>query len=166
MREIASSLGFSKAALYHHFHDKQELLLEVLLTAVEQAGRISAAAATQEGSARTRVRTLLEGIAHHRQQQRSAMRLAEREAGNLTEAGRATMFANYRARFLKPIESFLVAGQAAGELKTEFDAAWLTRALLALAQPLLSVDAADSERAITATLQLFFDGAGTPASSS
>ena len=109
MREIAASLGFSKAALYHHFHDKQELLLEVLLAGVEQAGTISATAAATEGSARVRVKTLLEGIAHHRQQQRSAMRLAEREADNLTAEGRAMMFANYRAKFLRPIEAILEA---------------------------------------------------------
>lgn len=163
MREIASSLGFSKAALYHHFSDKQELLLEVLLAGVEQAGRISAAAVAAEGDTRARVRTLLEGVAQHRQQQRSAMRLAEREAGNLTEAGRAAMFGNYRELFLKPIETILMEGQAAGELTAESDPAWLTRALLALAQPLLSLDSAGSDHAVNATLQLFFDGAGAAA---
>lgn len=160
MREIASTLGLSKAALYHHFNDKQALLLEVLLTAVAQAGRISAAAAAQEGGARPRVRALLEGIANHREQQRSAMRLAERESANLSEEGRAKMFASYRTQFLKPIESFLKEGQAAGELNSEASAAWLSRALLALAQTLFSVDASSSESAIAATWQLFFDGAG------
>lgn len=159
MREIAAGLGLSKAALYHHFQDKQTLLLEVLLAGIEQAGGISQRAARTPGGAREKVRALLEGIAAHRGQQRSVMRLAEREAVHLSPADRRDMLASYRARFHAPIEALMRDGQAAGELDPTADAAWLARALLALAQPLLTTTDSATEAAVNSIASLFFDGA-------
>lgn len=158
MREISEQLEFSKAALYHHFRDKQALLLEILLVGIDQAGRIVAAAA-QESGASARITTLLTGIARHRHQQLQAMRLAERDAVHLPDAERATMLAAYRTKFVGPIEGLLRDGQAAGEISPDLDPAWLTRALLALAQPLLSGSATGSDSAVASTVSLFMNGA-------
>lgn len=160
MREIAEELGVSKPALYHHFADKQALLLAVLLAAIEEAGAIVERAASRRGGVRDKVRTLLEGIIRDRRRQRSAMRLAEREAVHLADETRARMLAMYRQEFLLPVETLLKSGQDAGELTASADTAWLAHALLALAQPLLSVDASNAEQQVNATLDLFFEGAG------
>lgn len=161
MREIAERLDLSKAALYHHFHDKPELFLAVLMAGVERAGAIVELAAAAPGGTRAKVRALLEGITRDRLQQRSAMRLAEREAVHLPADARTRMLATYRLAFLDPIEALLRRGQDAGELVATAEPAWLARALLALAQPLLSVDDANSERLVNATLDLFLEGAGS-----
>lgn len=160
MREIAEELGVSKPALYHHFADKQALLLAVLLAAIEEAGAIVERAASRRGGVRDKVRTLLEGIIRDRRRQRSAMRLAEREAVHLADETRARMLTMYRQEFLLPVETLLKSGQDAGELTASADTAWLAHALLALAQPLLSVDASNAEQQVNATLDLFFEGAG------
>lgn len=161
VREIAERLDVSKAALYHHFHDKQALLLEVLMTGVQRAGAMAAEAAASAGGTRARVNALLTAIARDRDQQFNSMKLAEREAINLTDTARATMLHAYRTEFLRPIELLFRRGQAAGEVRPDLDPVWLTRALLTLAQPLRSVDEAELERAATATTELFFDGAGS-----
>ncbi|MBX3139909.1 MAG: TetR/AcrR family transcriptional regulator [Trueperaceae bacterium] len=160
MREIAERLDVSKAALYHHFHDKEALLLEVLMTGVQRAGTMVAEATASPGDTRARVHALLSAMARDRHQQFDAMKLAEREAANLSEAARATMLRAYRTEFLGPIEHVLRQGQEAGEVRPDLEPAWLTRVLLTLAQPLLSVDAAALERTAAATTALFFEGAG------
>lgn len=160
MRQISEQLQLSKPALYHHFRDKQALLLEVLLAGVEQAGSLVRQAAASGSDTRSRVSALLRGIAVNRQAQMNAMRLAERDAVHLSGPAREAMYAAYRTQFLQPVEELLRSGQVAGEVRADADPAWLTRALLVLAQPLLSVDEADSESVVAATVALFFEGAG------
>lgn len=159
MREIAERLGVSKAALYHHFQDKQALLLEVLMTGVQRAGAMATEATLSAGGSRDRVNALLVAIARDRHQQFNAMKLAEREASNLTETGRTSLLHAYRVEFLQPIERILREGQANGEVRRDLEPAWLTRALLTLAQPLRSADEAELEQAAAATTELFFGGA-------
>src|SRR5690606_42000074 len=141
MREIAAELGVSKPALYHHFADKQALLLAVLLAAIEEAGAMVGRAASRRGGVRDKVRPLLEAIIRDRRRQRSAMRLAEREAVHLADETRARMLAMYRQVFLLPVETLLKSRQDAGELTAFADPAWLAHALSALAPPLLSAEA-------------------------
>lgn len=160
MREISEQLQLSKPALYHHFRDKQTLLLEVLMAGIEQAGSLVTQAADSPGGTRSRVSVLLSSIALNRHAQMNAMRLAEREAVHLSAQAREAMHAAYRSKFLQPIEELLLSGQTAGELRADADPAWLTRALLVLAQPLLSVDEPDSGSLVAATVALFFEGAG------
>lgn len=161
MREISQQLHLSKAALYHHFRDKQALLLEVLLAGIEQAGSIVTQAVSSSGGTRARLSALLTGIARNRHAQLTAMRLAERDAVHLTDEARVKMHSAYRTGFVRPIEEILRNGQATGELRAEIDPIWLTRTLLILAQPLLSVQETETEGAVAATITLFFDGAGT-----
>lgn len=161
MREISQQLHLSKAALYHHFRDKQALLLEVLLAGIGQAGSIVTQAAGCSGGTRARLSALLTGIARNRHAQLTAMRLAERDAVHLTDEARVKMHGAYRTSFVRPIEEILRNGQATGELRAEVDPTWLTRTLLILAQPLLSVQETEIEGAVAATITLFFEGAGT-----
>lgn len=160
MREIAERCQLSKAGLYHHFRDKQALLLAVLLAGVEQAGVIVARATAAPGGTRAQVRELLAGIARHRDRQRSVMRLAEREAANLSAEARAQMLAAYQASFVGPIEALLEEGRTSGALRSDVDAAWLARALLALSQPLLTARAGEVPEQVERTVALFLDGAG------
>src|SRR5512133_1460915 len=40
MREIAEAVGVSKAGLYYHFKDKEDLFIEILKDNLEEIGRI------------------------------------------------------------------------------------------------------------------------------
>ncbi|HRQ11347.1 MAG TPA: TetR/AcrR family transcriptional regulator [Trueperaceae bacterium] len=156
MREVAAAVGVSKAAIYHHYADKEELFLALLLAAVARAGGLVERALATNGDTEAKLRALLKGIASHRSDQRVAMRLAEQEAVHLSEAGRTKLFGEYRARFTGPIEALMAEGQAAGELRRA-DPRWQATALLTLAQSLLD----PRERGVTgaAVLELFLHGA-------
>src|SRR5690606_27841845 len=62
MRELAEAAGISKANLYHHFRNKEELFLAVLLANVERLAAAAAAAECAAGDTRSRLRLLLRGL--------------------------------------------------------------------------------------------------------
>ncbi len=156
MREVAAAVGVSKAAIYHHFADKEALFLALLTAAVARAGALVEQALATGGSTEAKLGALLEGIATHRADQSAAMRLAEREAVHLSDVGRSRLFGEYRARFTGPIEDLMAAGQAAGELR-QADPRWQATALLTLAQSLLGPSG--PEVTVAAVLDLFLHGA-------
>lgn len=157
MREVAEAAGVSKAAIYHHFADKETLFLALLLGAVAQAGDLVDSAAALAGPTSVKLHALLTGFSAHRNDQQAAMRLAEREAVHLSEAGRTQLFQEYRTRFTAPIERLMAAGQATGDLRAD-DPRWQASSLLLLAQALLG----PSERGVSVdtVLNTFLHGAG------
>jgi AcrR family transcriptional regulator len=117
MRQIAEAVGVTKAALYYHFHDKEELYVAV----VEQyllamSSLIDQVVATHAGT-REQVSELVRLILTQPPEERSVIRLASQELGNISPQNRARFLALYHDRFVGRIAALLQAGMERGEFR-------------------------------------------------
>lgn len=116
MRQIADEVGVSKAALYYHFKDKEELFLEILGGYLEKIAQMFDAIEAQTPDSRERIRLMIDGILSHPAEQRAIIRLAMQESAHLTPAGRQSLMADYQRLFLTRIQTILASGMTRGEL--------------------------------------------------
>jgi AcrR family transcriptional regulator len=161
MRQIAEAVGVTKAALYYHFRDKEELFVAI----VEQyllamSALIDEVAATDE-SARAQISELVRRILAQPAEQRSIIRLASQELGNISPPNRARFLALYHNRFVERITALLERGMVAGELRP-IDPSFATWALLGMMYPYLHPTPPTQlpldDARIEQLLQIFFDG--------
>lgn len=157
MREIAEAAGISKAGLYYHFKDKEDLFLAILLDSIASLGELTARARIYKGNTKEKVRHLLELIAKEDNQQRGIMRLAEHDAIHLSIEAQKKMRELYYASFPAQLEAILQEGQENSELR-DFDVREVARLLLAMALPLLSVSKKDAAARVDLLEGIFFDG--------
>jgi len=159
MREIAEAAGISKAGLYYHFKDKEELFLAILTANLAAVVGIIHDACRQETTARQRVTHMLRGILALPPEQRTIIRLANQEMVHVSPAGRSGFDELYHRRFIGQVEEILQAGIAQGELRpvNSLLATWL---LLGMAYPLLSSNHPNDamNEAIELIVSVFFDG--------
>lgn len=157
MREIAEATGVSKAGLYYHFKDKEDLFLAILLASIASLGELTSQARAYPGSSKEKVRHLLELIAKENKQQRGIMRLAENDAVHLSPEAQKKMRELYHASFPAQLEAILAEGQKNAELR-DFDVREVARLLLSMALPLLSVSKKDAVVRVDLLETIFFDG--------
>lgn len=117
MRQIADEVGVSKAALYYHFRDKEELFLEILRGYLEKIAKMLDVIEAQTPDSRERIRLMIEGILSHPAEQRAVIRLAMQESAHLSPAGRQSLMADYHRLFLTRIQTILDSGMTRGELR-------------------------------------------------
>jgi AcrR family transcriptional regulator len=134
MRQISEALGVSKAALYYHFKDKEELFLAVLsgyLNEIEIAiDQIQAAPV----SSREHIRMFVEYILKQPVEQRAVMRLGSQEMVQLSAASRKSFGKIYRDKFIGKLVSIYQAGIDRSEFQP-LDAEVATWALLGIMYP-------------------------------
>ncbi len=161
MREIAQALGVSKAALYYHFRDKEELFLAILETNLGEIGAAIDAAVAAHDTAPQRIRALVREILLQPVEQRAVIRLASHEAAHLSPTAQQELGRVYEIKFWGRIRDLLAAGSATGELR-EMDAAVATWALLGMMYPYFypnRVEDADSARAVANQLaEIYLEG--------
>lgn len=161
MREIAESIGVSKASLYYHFRDKEALFLAMLEESLKDVDALFEPA---PAGARARLRRLLDGLLAWQSEQRAVIRLATQEVSHLSPANRQAFMRRYHDRFVGRIERILRDGVEAGELRA-VDPGLATWLLLGLMYPLTapSLDGASPRARAAADLMLglFFEGVGT-----
>ena len=157
MREIAEVLGVSKASLYYHFKDKEDLFLAILIDSIEQLGELVRSVEEMQGTAREKLRLFFYKIAKDKTQRRGVMRLAEHDAIHLSKESQKLMRDMYYRNFPARLEHILREGQESGELKA-FDVRQGARVLLGLALPLLSVKKKDLDATVTLLDSIFFEG--------
>lgn len=162
MREIAEAAGLSKAGLYYHFKDKEDLFLAILSTnleRIEQAIR----AARGEGPVRKQLSRVVKAIFAIAPEQRAIIRLASQEIQHTGPEARARFGALYQEKFVGQIEGMLRAGVESGEL-APMDVRLGTWVLLGMMYPFFYPTSAHSlgisKEAIALMLRIFFDGAG------
>jgi AcrR family transcriptional regulator len=161
MREIAESVGSSKAGLYYHFRDKEELFLAILIRCLDQLEGALEATPPAAPGVRAAILAILRAIFTLPPEQRAVMRLASSEIGHLSAAARATFGQRYHASFIGRVEAAISAGIAAGELRP-IEPQLATWILLGMAYPFFSpssVREQGGEGAIAAIMAVFFDGA-------
>ncbi|HSN77564.1 MAG TPA: TetR/AcrR family transcriptional regulator [Anaerolineae bacterium] len=163
MREIAEAVGVSKAGLYYHFRDKEDLFLAILtnnLDRLEQTIRQAGQAAT----VRAQVEQFVTEIFQWAPEQRAIIRLASQEMDHLSQQGVAEFTRLYHAKFIGQIQALLAAGIARGELRP-MDPILATWLLLGMMYPFFySAHAGEmsaSDQAVQLMLAIFFDGASS-----
>ena len=114
MREIAEACGITKAALYYHFDGKPDLLNAVFVSYLAEIAAVVEASAAH-GSGQQQLRWLVQQLFELPPAQRAIMRLAMHEVGQLEPERRATFAADYRNRFIAPLQTIIAQGMASGE---------------------------------------------------
>lgn len=157
MREIAEAVGISKAGLYYHFRDKEDLFIAVLRGSLEEIGRILDEA-SQATTARARVRRMMVAILDLPAERRALIRVASQEMVHVSPAIRADFNVVYQEKFVGRVAGLLATGMEQGELRRADPqlAAWL---LLGMAYPFF--DPTHHAAGVADLLvEVFFDGLG------
>lgn len=162
MRAIAEEVGVSKAALYYHFQDKQELFLAILIQSLDEISIILDGCLASKHSAVDRITSFVELILSQPAEQRAVIRLANQELNQLDEAARDTFEKRYQRQFLDKIQQIFAAGIAAGELR-QIDPSVLTWSLLGMIYPYFYASqiktSQDSLTLASHLMEIFFEGA-------
>jgi len=162
MREIAASLGVSKAALYYHFADKQTLMLAILEGYLLDIQRLIEEQVLPRQTCRERIGSFVRLVFAQPPGTRAIMRLASQESGKLTPVIRATFLESYHKRFISKVESMLAEGVARGELRN-IDPVAATWILLGMMYPFFYGEVFagrnDLESLDEQIVSIFFDGA-------
>lgn len=131
MREIAEACGITKAALYYHFEGKPDLLHAIFVSYLAEIAEVVTSSA-DHGSGQERLRWLVEQLFGLPPQQRAIMRLAMHEVGQLEPGHRVAFAADYRDRFITPLQAIIAEGTAAGDFVAKDPAlvVWLLLGML------------------------------------
>lgn len=161
MREIAEAVRVSKAGLYYHFKDKEDLFLAILTNNLDLLEH-TIQQARQAPTTRAQVVQLVTEIFRWAPQQRAIIRLASQEMDHLSPQGVTEFNRLYRSKFIGPIQEMLAAGIERGELRPMNPglATWL---LLGMMYPFFYAahagDLPASDEVVHSMLTIFFDGA-------
>jgi AcrR family transcriptional regulator len=164
MREIAEGVDVSKAGIYYHFKDKEDLFLAILTANLERLESLIQQARQEGRTTREQIGRIIGAIFAQASEQRAIIRLASQEMAHLSPSARAEFGRLYQEKFIGQIEDVLRAGIERGELRT-MDVSLATWILLGMAYPFL-YPAHERElgpgEAIDLMLTIFFDGAANP----
>lgn len=161
MREIADAVGMTKAALYYHFRDKEQLFMAILEGVLSELSMLIEQCRQVESSCRGQIEAIVQQIMLLPPERRASLRLASQELSNLDAATRQQFVAQYHTQFIGRITSILAAGMASGEFRT-LDPGIATWTLLGMMYPYFHVTpvtgATPTESVIQQLLSIFFDG--------
>ncbi|MBK9714596.1 MAG: TetR/AcrR family transcriptional regulator [Kouleothrix sp.] len=161
MREIAEAVGVSKAGLYYHFKDKQDLFLAILTDDLLSIDALVSAVRGAGGTTREQVVRLVRALFDQPAERRAIIRLAGQEMAHLDEAARAEFGRLYQERFIGQVAAILREGVARGELR-QIDPQLATWLLLGMMYPFFTPSEARTPRPPEQTIELmlavFFEG--------
>lgn len=161
MREIAEAVGVSKAGLYYHYRDKEDLFLAILTGALDDLERI-VQRARQEPDTRAQVQLLVRELFAQAPEQRAIMRLADQGMARIDPQLRAQFNQSYERKFIGQVADLVRDGVQRGALRPA-DPTALAWALLGMIYPFFTPGGRSSERQEELTgllVGLFLDGAG------
>lgn len=166
MREIAEASSLSKAGIYYHFKDKEDLFLALMRDNLERVGNLVLEVQREGGTRREQIERFARGLFDHLDSyQRAVIRLANQEMGKLSPETREEFGKNYFSKFIGPIQEIIADGMRTGELRP-LDPLGTTWVLLGMLYPLFS-PASDKRpeaglEAVDLALTIFFDGLSSP----
>ncbi len=160
MREIAQASGVSKAGLYYHFADKEELFLMILQEYLQRLSDGLDEIFQKDAGARQQVQALVSLIFAQPPEERAIIHLAGQELANVHPEKRVGFLSLYHEQFIGKIEGLLARGMAAGELRSidPATAAWI---LLGMMYPFFHPgqgQTAPDERTTDSIVSVFFEG--------
>ena len=167
MRAIAEAVGISKAGIYYHFRDKEDLFTAIVHRYLDDLARLIDTAQQAHAAVRTQVEEIVGAILRQPAGDRALVRLAGQEMAHLSEGARSRFEAAYEEQFIGRLRDVIAAGMARGELRAlnPETAAW---ALLGMMYPYFTPAGEEGyppEAVIADLLRIYFDGlsaAGRP----
>jgi AcrR family transcriptional regulator len=117
MREISDALGVSKAALYYHFQDKEELFLAILEAYLDAMSSALDAIIARPVSCKAQITLFVEYVLTQPAARRATIRLASQELAQLSPEARRRFGIAYRQKFIDKAGSILQRGMKAGEFR-------------------------------------------------
>jgi AcrR family transcriptional regulator len=117
MRQIAEAVGVTKAALYYHFKDKEELFVAIVEEYLVAMSMVIDEVTSSGLDTRTQIAELVRRILAQPPEQRSIIRLASQELSNVSPENRARFLEMYHSRFIGRITALLEGGMARSELR-------------------------------------------------
>jgi AcrR family transcriptional regulator len=161
MRQIAEAVGVTKAALYYHFQDKEELFVAIVERYLLDMTSLIDASVAADTTVRGQISIIVHRILSQPVEQRSILRLASQELSNVSEATRRRFLAIYHERFIQRITTLLETGMANGELRP-LNPALATWTLLGMMYPYFHPSPPSgmlpTAAEIDQLLAIFFDG--------
>jgi len=158
MRQIAEELGVSKPALYYHFKDKDDLILAVLIAALEEYNQLINTCIVCDSSARQRLTRLVKSIFDLAPEKRALIRIAGQEIVHLSPLSRQTFNLLYHEKFIGRITQIFQDGIQAGEFMA-VDPVLATRIFLGMMSPFFHLPDGNARHISDVTLSIFFEGA-------
>jgi len=134
MRQISEAVGVSKAALYYHFKDKEELFLAILNIYLNEIESAINEIQSKPVSSSEHIRMFVEYILSQPAEQRAVIRLGSQEMAQLSASSRKTFGKIYREKFIGKLIAIFQAGIERGEFKS-LNAEIATWALLGIMYP-------------------------------
>jgi AcrR family transcriptional regulator len=166
MRQIAEAVGVTKAALYYHFKDKEELFVAIVEQYLVAMSFLIDEVAASPADTRTQIGELVRRILAQPPEQRSIIRLASQEIGNISPENRVRFLEMYHGRFVNRITAMLEDGMQRGELR-RLDPNLATWTLLGMMYPYFHpappTQSLPAEALLNQLLQIYFDGLAAPA---
>ncbi len=159
MREIAEACGITKAALYYHFAGKSEVLNAIVTGYLAEIAAV-VEASSDHGDGERRLRWLVQQLFALPAERRAIMRLAMHDVGRLEPEQRASFAAEYRERFIEPLQRFVADGVASGEFVAK-DPSLVVWLLLGMLYPFFAPPGAGATAdagTISDLLDVFFGG--------
>jgi AcrR family transcriptional regulator len=117
MRQISEALGVSKAALYYHFKDKEELFLAILTSYLNDIESLLDRILAEQASNRDRIGMFVAEVLRQPAEQRAVIRLASQEMAQLSAAARKDFDQLYRQKFIGKLAQIFQQGVDAGEFR-------------------------------------------------
>lgn len=165
MRQIAESVGVTKAALYYHFKDKESLFLSILENYLEKIETLIVEIEAESDSCRERISVLVTRVLGQPVDQRAVIRLASQEMAHLSAEARQSFGKIYHQRFIGRIQAMLETGIQRGELHP-VDPQVATWSLLGMMYPYFypvhSNDVSLSPESVAQLVAIFLDGVAVP----
>ena len=117
MREIASEVGMTKAALYYHFRDKEQLFVALLNHVLDELAALIERCRAENSSHRAQIEAIIRQVMLLPLERRASLRLASQELANLDAITRQQFVERYHSQFIDRITAILAEGIAQGEFR-------------------------------------------------
>jgi AcrR family transcriptional regulator len=161
MRQISEAVGVSKAALYYHFKDKEDLFIAILSSNLNELERAIDLIQSQQISCSEQIVLFGEYVLNQSAEERAIIRLGSQEMAHISATARQNFNKTYHDQFIGKLQNIFQEGVAKGEFRP-IDPGIATWALLGIMYPYFYPAHAESTslqpEIIRQIISIFMDG--------